>query len=248
MDEAKDVPRSVQVLWLLEANPQGLRVLDVMAHFKESGELHRSRWAALMGLMKRAGRVRHVEGVRGAGRAGRFYVTPLGLEWASAHLAHVLAQRAAKAVPVVPAVPPEVLRARRSVLVLRFLLERPAGAVLDEVTDEGLGDASRACRRATVTMLRSMRIEGRVRYAPLGTGPNNGGRYWITAVGQGWLARFDAGEPLDVEEVVLPTGAMAGESRMVVHSVAQAGQVRVRGPVWVFGLGCVASAQEVAHG
>ena len=162
-------------------------------------------------------------------------MTPLGLEWASAHLAQVLAQRAAQAVAV-PQEAPEVLRARRSVLVLRFLQERPAGAVLDEITAEGLGDVSLACRKATVTMLRSMRIEGRLRYAPLGTGPNNGGRYWITADGQAWLARFDAGEPVGVDEAVLRTGAMVGESPLVVHSVAQAGQVRVLGPVWVFGL------------
>ena len=53
MDEAKDVPRSVQVLWLLEANPQGLRVLDVMAHFDESSRLHRTRWGAALAAMKR---------------------------------------------------------------------------------------------------------------------------------------------------------------------------------------------------
>ena len=71
MDEAKDVPRSVQVLWLLEANPQGLRVLDVMAHFDESARLHRTRWGAALAAMKRDGRVLHVQGARGAGRAGR---------------------------------------------------------------------------------------------------------------------------------------------------------------------------------
>ena len=245
MDEAKDVPRSVQVLWLLEANPQGLRVLDVMAHFGEVGDEHRLRWAVLLGVMKREGRVRYVAGARGTGRAGLHWVTPLGLEWATSHLAQDLERRAAKAVV---AVPPLELRARRSVLVLRFLLERPGGAVLDEITAEGLGDVSRACGKATVTMLRSMRIEGRVRYSPLATGPNNGGRYWITADGQAWLARFDAGEPVGVDEAVLRTGAMVGESPLVVHSVAQAGQVRVLGPVWVFGLGTVASAQEVVHG
>lgn len=118
----------------------------------------------------------------------------------------------------------------RSWRMLRMLVASADGLKLCEflggLTD--LQETPRHAAAATVTMLRDMRLKGRVSFEPGRGGAGGGGTYRITAIGQAWLARkvCARGEPEESAEAIAVTGAMRGEARTVVLTRARAGQAR----------------------
>jgi hypothetical protein len=132
----------------------------------------------------------------------------------------------------------------RSVRLLRALAYSPEQDGMSLIECLGaLGEGGRHAKAATVTMLKKMRVDGKVDYTEPAPGARRqGGVYRIADRGRTWLASmgFDR-PPVAVPvapriELVLETGAMRGERPTIVLSWARAGQCRPRAPNWVFGL------------
>ena len=125
-----------------------------------------------------------------------------------------------------------MVREPRSDRSLRMLLASADGLRLNEILG-GLADLEETARHAsaaTVTMLRTMRLKGRVSFEPGVGGAGGGGTYRITPAGAAWLARRAAkrsGEDdlVDQADAIVATGAMEGEWPVQRQSEARAGQV-----------------------
>lgn len=121
----------------------------------------------------------------------------------------------------------------RRTRVLLALTSDEEGLTLSDI-GACLGDSGQVAARLRAETLKKLRSDGLVEYRrPKGSRGYGGGAYVLTTTGAEAVEHLRG----TCAAVTLATGAMAGESGVVLWTKALPGQAPVRSLNWIFGLG-----------